>query len=71
MPSTRVLRLVGTLLALAGLVFNLLETAWFGFHMEPSCAEEAYCNDLSQAIFVYGVLVLLIAWLRSLSEKKA
>lgn len=65
---TRHLRLAGTVLGVGGILFNWLETAWFGFHMEPTCDLEWTLDKWSAVVYMTGLFVLAIAWLRKRSE---
>ena len=45
---------------ITGLVFNLAETAWFGWNWEPSCAAERACDHVSSFMVTFGIACYLI-----------
>ena len=48
----------------AGFVFNIIETAWFGWNLRPSCPQEMICDCISAAMMIGGLiwLLILIRW---------
>lgn len=52
------LKRFGLILAGASILFNLIETACFGFHLDASCNAERICD----VIAVYGLIIGLSVW---------
>ena len=44
----------------AGFIFNIIETAWFGWNLKPSCPEEMICDYIVDAMMGGGLIWLLI-----------
>lgn len=43
-----------------GIVFGLIETAWFGFNYEPCCRAEWWCDRISNGFVFYGFILVVI-----------
>ena len=48
----------------AGFIFNIIETAYFGWNTKPSCTEEMICDYIASALILGGTiwLAILIGW---------
>ena len=44
----------------AGFIFNVIETAWFGWNLEPASKQEMICDYISSALMLGGMIWLLI-----------
>ena len=48
----------------AGFIFNIIETAYFGWNIKPSFTEEMICDYIASALILGGTiwLAILIRW---------
>lgn len=44
------------------IIFNILETIYFGFNDSPMSRAEEICDVISQLLFNTGVILLLVAF---------
>ena len=44
----------------AGFIFNIIETAWFGWNLKPTCPEEMICDYISSAMMIGGLIWMLM-----------
>lgn len=51
-------RNVGVLIVLLGLVLNLLETAYFGWHWQAATVQEWYADVFCMCVLAYGTFVV-------------
>lgn len=51
---------IGIILVITGLVFNFIETAYFGFNSEAMSRPEEICDVISQMIFNSGVVLFVL-----------
>ena len=54
---------IGTYLVLLSLVFNIIETAYFGFNARPMSRPEEICDTVSQLMFNFGFTWMVINFL--------
>lgn len=51
--------IVGAIFLLGGLIFNLIETWFFGWNLKPSCPSEALCDYIAEIMIVSGFLIVV------------
>lgn len=49
---------VGATALIAGILFNFIETWYFGWNLKPSCPAEAVCDYIAGVAMVSGMLIV-------------